>query len=139
MFRRTLVAGNKRTHKAFSTGSTSCQSCRNFLLRLFQANSKVQLERELNDARIACGGNGAKTGRTQNRIGIAEWRRVRQIENFSAKFEVARFAETNSFEQREVKVGKTGAAHRIARTAAQSELRRDSKRRRIKPLRGAAL
>src|SRR5215210_1163416 len=102
------------------------------LLLLF---SEVQLQPELDDARVARRSDRAEAHRAEHHVRVAEGRRVRQVEDLCAELKVARLAEIGALNKSKVCVTVAGAAHRVARAVADGELRRDGEGRGVEPAR----
>src|SRR6266542_132757 len=101
--------------------------------------SKVELQSELNHARISGRCDCAEGRITHHPVRVPERRRVRQIENLRAEFEVYDLAEIRSLDKCDVRRAVTWAAHRVARGVPDRKLWRDREGRRVEPTAGRPL
>src|SRR6266542_163762 len=99
------------------TGFTLCS-----LWPLWPHQSKVELQSELNHARISGRCDCAEGRITHHPVRVPERRRVRQIENLRAEFEVYDLAEIRSLDKCDVRRAVTWAAHRVARGVPDRKL-----------------
>src|SRR5262245_22066343 len=100
---------------------------------------KVELQPELNHARVARRRDRAEGRVPYHSVRVPERRRVRQIENLRAEFEVNDFAEIRPLDEGDVGRAVTGAAHRVARGVPDRKLRRYREGRRVEPAAGRPL
>src|SRR5262249_29144368 len=106
---------------------------------LYLVRSKVELQSELNHARISGRCDRTKGRVAEHAVRVGERRRVRQIEDLRAELEISDFVNVRPLDEGDVRRAIAGAAHRVARGVPERELRRDRKGRRVEPAAGRAL
>src|SRR5215510_9085549 len=92
---------------------------------------EIYFQAKLEDSRVACGGDGTEAGSSHNRGWGSQRRSIGQIKDFSAKLDVAIFAEVGTLYQRDVGVSILWTTHRVARTVSERKLRCDRECRRV--------
>src|SRR5687768_15935810 len=87
----------------------------------------MELQGDLHYARIAGGSDASKRRRAEYAIRIAKCCRIQGIENFSADLGSKRLPHAHPPDQRHIQISIPWSANRIARAAAERELRRERK------------
>src|SRR5215813_6394677 len=87
--------------------------------------SEIELQRELYHARVSGRSNRPEGRVADHAVGIRERRRVREVENFRAEFEVSDFAEIRPLDEGDIRCAIAGSTHRVAGSVPERELGRD--------------
>lgn len=100
---------------------------------------EVPLEGEFEDAGIEGGGDGSEGGVAEGAVGVAQGRRVGDVEGFGSEFEAGAFGEPEGFAEHDIERLVRGAGDGVAGGVTEGELRGLGEGGGVEPAGGGAL